>query len=246
MIDWHARYLQQAEWTRPLREYLFERAGLARASSILEVGCGTGAILSGLVTQEVSIHGLDRNPDLLIQAHRHVPQAHLVCGNALSLPFNASSFDITFCHYLLLWVADPLGALLEMKRLTHPGGAVLAMAEPDYSGRVDKPEALAPLGRWQAKSLQRQGAEPDLGRRLAELFAQAGLRILETGTLRDQEARRPTQTERLLEWAVLEADLAGSIPEGEISRLKGIDEQAWSSGERRLYVPTYFAFGTVP
>jgi SAM-dependent methyltransferase len=246
MIDWHARYLQQAAWTRPLREYLFKRAGLARARRVLEVGCGTGAILSDLTASSAFIHGLDRDLGSLTEAQCHAAQAHLTCGDALALPFYDKSFDVTFCHYLLLWVADPLRALLEMKRLTRPGGAILALAEPDYAGRVDRPEALAPLGRWQSESLRRQGANPDLGSHLANLFAQAGLKIVETGTLGGQEGRRPSPAERDLEWAVLEADLAGFVPAEEITRLKAVDERAWVHGERRLYVPTYFAYGQVP
>ena len=46
-MNWHTRYLQQAAWTRDLRTYLFEKAGLADARRVLEVGCGTGAVLRG-------------------------------------------------------------------------------------------------------------------------------------------------------------------------------------------------------
>jgi cyclopropane fatty-acyl-phospholipid synthase-like methyltransferase len=45
-VDWHARYLQQARWTRPLREYLYGKAGVDSARRVLEVGCGTGALLA--------------------------------------------------------------------------------------------------------------------------------------------------------------------------------------------------------
>jgi hypothetical protein len=34
-MNWHSRYLQQAAWTRDLRVYLFEQAGLANARSVL-------------------------------------------------------------------------------------------------------------------------------------------------------------------------------------------------------------------
>ena len=44
---------------------------------------------------------------------------------------------------------------------------------------------------------------------------------------------------------VLEADLAGMVPVEEIRRLKRLDEDAWSRGERLLHVPTYFAWGRV-
>jgi hypothetical protein len=38
-VDWHARYLQQAGWTRDLRRYLFQRTGVRRNT---RGGPGTG------------------------------------------------------------------------------------------------------------------------------------------------------------------------------------------------------------
>ena len=243
-MDWHKRFLQQAEWTHDLRAYLFEQAGLARAQCVLEVGCGSGAILAGLSTP-AAVHGLDLEPGRLVEARLHAPGAALVRGNALLLPYPSGAFDIVFCHFLLLWVRDPLQTLREMKRVTRPGGNILALAEPDYNARVDKPDTLAPLGRWQAESLRRQGADPGLGARLAELFRQAGISPIETGTLRGGGERPLSPRERDLEWAVLEADLAGFVPAQEIQRMKRLDEQAWECGERVLHVPTYFAWGQV-
>jgi SAM-dependent methyltransferase len=243
MIDWHARYVQQAAWTRPMRNYLFEQAGLAGAGRVLEVGCGTGAVLSELAGSRAAVHGLDLEAGRLVEAHRHAPAAHLACGDALNLPYPAHTFDLCFCHFLLLWVRNPLQALVAMKAATRPGGFVLALAEPDYAARIDKPEALAALGRRQAEALRQQGADIDLGRRLADLFDRAGLRPIETGVLRSGGERPPTPEEREMEWAVLEADLAGSLPADELGRLRRLDEQAWASGERILSVPTYFAYG---
>lgn len=244
-INWHLRFRQQAGWTRDLRAYLFERAGIERARRVLEVGCGTGAVLAE-VPGAADRFGLDLEPAHLTEARTHAPGTSLLYADAHALPFPDGVFDITFCHFLLLWVRDPLQALSEMKRVTRRGGFVLALAEPDYSRRVDEPAALAPLGHLQSESLRRQGADSCLGARLADLFHQAGIRLLETGTLRGGGTQPLSPQERRLEWAVLEADLAGLVPQTEIERLKRLDEQAWQAGERVLHVPTHFAWGQRP
>jgi SAM-dependent methyltransferase len=242
-MDWHARYTQQAAWTRDLRSYLFDKAGLASARRVLEVGSGTGAILSTLSTS-ASVHGLDLDPAALAECRIHAPNATLTRANGLALPYPDQIFDVVYCHYFLLWVNDPLQAILEMKRVTQEHGHILALAEPDYDSRVDKPDGLKLPGKWQNESLKRQGANPGFGSRLAETFFQAGIRIHETGPI--QSVRKdPTAEEREMEWAVIEADLAGSVPDAEIQKMKRIDEQAWANGERALYVPTYFAWGQI-
>ena len=242
-MDWHARYLQQAAWTRNLRAYLFNKVGLKDARRVLEVGCGTGAILRELETPAAP-HGVDLDPAALTQALVNAPASSLTRGNGLSLPYSDSTFDIVFCHYFLLWVSDPLQAVLEMKRMTKRGGHILALAEPDYSARVDKPEALRPLGEWQREALKRQGANPSFGAQLAETFFQAGITLKETGTIQGAE-NEPSVREREMEWAVIEADLAESVSSVEIQKMKQLDEKAWERGERVLYVPTYFAWGQV-
>jgi hypothetical protein len=131
-----------------------------------------------------------------------------------------------------------------MKRVTRPGGHVLAFAEPDYSQRIDQPEELAQLGKWQAESLRRQGADPGFGSRLAEIFFQAGTRLIETGTIQGA-GHEPSARERDMEWAVIESDLATFVPEAEIQKMRKTDELAWERGERVLHVPTYFAWGRI-
>ena len=242
-MNWHERYSRQARWTRDLRSYLFDKAGLKTARRVLEVGCGTGAILS-TITTPASLHGLDLAPVALAEAKIHAPGADLVNADALALPYPDFTFDITFCHFLLLWMRDPLQAAREMARVTRPGGHVLALAEPDYSARVDKPESLAPLGRWQADALRRQGADPSFGARLADTFARAGIEVVETGTIQ-QSRKEASRGERENEWAVIEADLAGSVAGEDIHKMKLLDKEAWARGERVLFVPTYFAWGRV-
>jgi SAM-dependent methyltransferase len=240
-MNWHTRYVQQAKWTRDLRTYLFEKAGLDDASRVLEVGCGTGAILSEL-PDRLSLHGLDIDPLALGQCRVHAPAASLVQGNALQLPYSNQTYDIVYSHFLLLWVRDPLQALLEMKRVAKRGTDVIAFAEPDYNARVDKPDELVQLGQWQTESLKRQGADPGLGTRLADLFFRAEIELIETGTIQNaSEDRSPDEWET--EWAVIESDLAGLVLVDDLHQMKILDQQARARGERALYVPTYFAWG---
>ena len=241
-MNWHDRYVQQARWTRDLRAYLFDKAGLKNARRVLEVGCGTGAILSTITTP--SLHALDLSRAALAEARVHAPRVSLANADALSLPYEDFTFDITFCHFLLLWALDPLRAVREMARVTRPHGYVLALAEPDYTRRVDKPASLAPLGRWQAAALTKQGADVSFGARLADTFARAGIEIVETGPLQKVE-NEASREEREKEWATLEADLAASVSGEDIRKMKLLDDEAWARGERVLYVPTYFVLGRV-
>jgi SAM-dependent methyltransferase len=255
-MNWHSRYLQQAAWTHNLRNYLFDKAGLKNARRVLEVGCGTGAILREL-TPPASLtctgvrhtlalagsarecHGLDLDPAALAECRIHAPAVSLTRGDGHSLPYPDKSFDIAYCHFLLLWVHDPLQVVREMARVGH---MVLALAEPDYSQRVDEPAALKPLGEWQTESLRRQGANPSFGVMLAETFHQAGISLIETGPIQGQAVMRSV-VDWENEWAVIEADLEGIAPGEEIQKMKKVDEAARKHGKRTLHVPTYFAWG---
>ena len=243
-MNWHGRYLQQAAWTRGLRDYLFDETKLSGADRVLEVGSGTGAILSSLHTS-AALHGLDLDADSLSQSHHHIPAACFTRGDAHFLPYPAHSFDISYCHFLLLWVRDPLQVLLEMKRVTGSHGYVLALAEPDYTGRTDRPAELIPLGRLQNESLERQGVDIGLGAHLADLFFQAGITLIETGPFLGQVAAAGSAAEWQAEWDVLERDISGLLSEKEIARWKKLDEDAHQHGTRLLNVPTYFAWGQV-
>ena len=237
-MNWHTRYLQQAAWTRNLRTYLFEKAGLADARAVLEVGCGTGAILREL-NSPASLLGLDLEPASLAECRIHASAASLTRGDAHCLPYPDCSFDIVYCHFLLLWVSDPLQVVREMARV---GRVVLALAEPDYSQRIDEPAELKQLGKWQTEALVRQGANPSFGAKLAETFFQAGIRLIETGPIQSAEKKRSAE-EWENEWTVIQADLEEFVPSEDIQKMKGLDEKARRSGERVLHVPTYFAWG---
>ena len=249
----HRRYQQQAGWTAALQRHIAAALGLHTAQTILEVGSGTGAAgqsLSNLLQtpgrNPPRFFGVDLRLDDLTFSRTATPGHRPVCADGLALPFPDGVFDAGFCHFLLMWLADPLQALREMRRVTRPGGAVIALAEPDYGGRVDYPETLRPLGTLQSAALRAQGANPKIGRALPALFHHAGLEQIHSGVLGGEWAHSSGQTEDSIEWDILAHDLAGRLPSPELTRLRRLDRQAWQRGERVLYIPTFYCWGLVP
>jgi len=246
--DWHTRFTQQAQWTASLRDYLFAKLELNSSQRIIEVGCGTGALLTEIqsrLSQHTHLHGLDINENHLTLAKALVHNVHLVLGDAHQLPYAKGSFDIGLCHFLLIWVLDPERVIAEMKRLVRPGGWVLALAEPDYGGRIDHPAELAQLGAWQEQALKHQGADTRLGRRLGAMLYNAGLDQVEYGVLGGQWQGHSPDHNWQIEWDVLMTDLSDTIDSQQLLRLKSIDERASLQGQRVLYVPTFYALGKV-
>jgi SAM-dependent methyltransferase len=244
--DWHRRYRLQALWTEVLRAHIFSKAGIRKARTVLEVGCGTGAVSAplGRAHPSAQVFGVDIDESRLRFAFTRDRSCRYAGGDALRLPFHDAMFDLTFCHYLLLWVAAPGAALREMARVTRRGGWVAALAEPDYGGRIDYPPPLDELGRRQTESLRRQGADPEYGRRLAGRLAESGVRVRECGVLGAQRLSDAADSQAAeSEWEMLLEDLGDALPEADRRAFRTADRTAREAGRRVLFIPTFFAAG---
>jgi len=248
MIDWHERFRQQATWTKDVRDYLFQRYGLNPYSLVIEIGSGTGAIIEDLLDQNVKLFGLDINETYLYQAALNTSEASYSRGDAHFLPFSNNSFDLVLCHFLLMWVENPIGVLREMARITKSGGNVVAFAEPDYGGRIDFPEELEMMGHIQTHSLELQGADPLIGRKLTSMFHQVGLTNIEAGIIGSQWTDDNDWKSWEGEMSVFESDYLVTSNASKITdleRLKILDKSARQIGDRVLFVPTFYARGFV-
>lgn len=237
--QWRRRLAAQERWTRGLRSHLYRRVNLWAQSRVLDVGC------DGIITAEIAsrcrgrVVGLDRSWPLLAEARR--PGLSLVRGDAQALPFTDKAFDLVVSHLALLWVNEPGLAVLEMARVTRPGGAVMAMAEPDYGGRIDYPEDLT-LGPLMSRALQREGAHPRIGRRLKELFINAGLAV-QVGVLNSLWDDDELRQEFAEEWELLETTAEDLVAPGELEALKRRDLRALDEGIRVTFLPVFWAIG---
>ena len=240
--QWHAHFCYQAKWTEEVRENFFKN-WCGPNLRILEVGCGTGAIIGSTLFNSHSIlHGLDCSFEFLGYGSKINNLVNETCGNALQLPFCDEAFEITFCHFLLLWLQDPSAALKEMVRVTHKGGWVAAFAEPDHSARIDYPIAFEKAGKAQVVSLQRQGADLQSGRKLVEWMIDCGLQHIEVGIL-GAHWMVDRQGERSEEARMLEHDLKWLSDDKK--KDVGIKQSSNEYQKSVIFIPTFYAWGQV-
>jgi len=237
--DWHKRYQQQAGWSKTVRNHILLSLNLPASPSILEVGCGTGAVLADYSEKPgFKTFGLDIKSSALHFCQKENPGAILTCGDALALPYPNASFDLTFCHYLLLWLKDPLCAIKEMKRVTRPGGSVCAFAEPDYSGRIAYPPELAKVTDLQTQSLKQQGANLGIGRQLRHLFIEAGLSQVQAGVLAAEWHESTGSLDSEMEMMANDLALLGKMP----GSAKYVEKNQFPQ-DSIYFIPTFYACG---
>ena len=238
--EWDKQFTRQATWTIGTRSRLYRRANVLQAGRVLDVGSGTGA-----VTEEVAdrtrgqVIGVDLDPTMVAYAQARGGSADYQPGDAHDLPFRDGWFDVTVCHFLLMWCRDPVQAAREMIRVTRPGGSVLVCAEPDYGGRIDYPDI--PLGQWQAEALRKEGGDPFLGRKLRGILSQPGARGVDLGVIPGLWDLGTLQAEFHAEWSLWERSLAGLVPAGDLAGVKAADLAAIESGERLAFMPVFYA-----
>lgn len=96
----------------------------ATGRDVLEVGCGTGLVLSRIARFARSAKGIDLSPGMLERAKER--GLDVTVGSATELPFENNSFDVTCSFKVLAHIPDLPRALSEMARVTRPGGMILA------------------------------------------------------------------------------------------------------------------------
>lgn len=243
-LDWHARFVVQAGWTKQLRHYLYNQVGINEKSRVLEVGCGTGVITSELkefTSKQVS--GIDIQFDRLEVAKQQDSASNYDCADVYHLPFPKDCFDFVLSHYLFLWLKEPVQALAEILRVLKPGGSMVALAEPDYLARIDNPQELWALGEMQTKALIEQGANPMAGRLLSSQLVQSGFHEIQYGISGYQVKSNEAPDWFDSEWKTLENDLTSQASTQEISKLRTLDQIAYQNGTRIRWVPTFYAYG---
>ena len=115
---------------RAMRKKVIAEAAIAPSSLVLDLCTGTGeiAVLIGQTYPGARIIAIDASERMLEIAGRRAEGLHRVRfqrADALCLPFNDGRFDVTIISFGLRNLRDLEKGLLEMKRVTAPGGRIV-------------------------------------------------------------------------------------------------------------------------
>jgi SAM-dependent methyltransferase len=146
----------------------------------VDAGAGTGAATSELVRRGARVTAVDLSAGML----RCLDPTHatLAVGDVVRLPIRSNSVDIAVAAFVLNHLPQPIAALRELGRITHPTGAVLVSVFGEAPPHPSK-DAIDAVARrygftapgWHRRlkdEFEPQTATPDA---LAALALEAGL-----------------------------------------------------------------------
>lgn len=175
-------------WSARLAPKFAAFARVRDRGRVLDVGCGTGAMVQAVagMARQSEIVGIDPAPPFIerCQATYREPRFSFRTGDAQELPFPDRSFDQCVSLLVLMFVPQPQKAATEMRRVTRPGGTVAACTW-DRNG-LEMNAAF-----WEEAIRLDPGAEAKAERsrhynrsgQLAELWRETGLQDVEESLL---------------------------------------------------------------
>jgi SAM-dependent methyltransferase len=107
---------------------VIDLAAPAPGEVVADVGCGNGAYLAELARRGSAwrVIGADLSAGMLAAA-RPRSRAALMVADAAALPLGDGCADLTLANHVLHHMPDPAAAVRELRRVTRPGGRVIAV-----------------------------------------------------------------------------------------------------------------------
>jgi SAM-dependent methyltransferase len=115
-------------YSHGLSAQLADLAGVERGMRVLDVGCGPGALVAELVGRVGGerVAAVDPSESFVQATRGRYPGVDVRLAAAERLPFPDASYDAALAQLVVHFMADPVGGLSEMSRVTRAGGAVAA------------------------------------------------------------------------------------------------------------------------
>jgi SAM-dependent methyltransferase len=116
---------------------MLELAGVRAGQSALDVGCGPGALTTGLVQVlgADQVVAVDPSAPFVAANRQRNPGVEVHGASAEELPFDGGRFDVALAQLVVHFMTDPVAGLREMARVVRPGGVVAACVWDHGGGR---------------------------------------------------------------------------------------------------------------
>jgi ubiquinone/menaquinone biosynthesis C-methylase UbiE len=173
-------------YSRHLAAQMADLAGVAAGQTVIDVGCGPGALTTELAVRvgPESVTAVDPSEHFVLALQDRLPGVNVQRASAESLPLPDGRFDAALAQLVVHFMADPVAGLREMGRVTRAGGAVSACvwdhAEGGRGPLSVYYQALLEIDPSRSDESDRPGTRPG---HLAELFRAAGFAGLDEATL---------------------------------------------------------------
>jgi SAM-dependent methyltransferase len=120
-------------FSRPLAARFADLVDAPDGADVLDVGSGPGALTTALADRGYAVRAVDPSPAFVVAVRSAVPGLEARVASADHLPFADSTFDATVAQLVVHFMSDPVAGLVEMARVTRPGGVVAACVW-DFAG----------------------------------------------------------------------------------------------------------------
>jgi len=181
--DWANVMEGPGGWGVPLYDHILGRVPTAEASSVLDVGCGSGRFCRIAADRGAEVAGLDATEAFVAIARERVPEGDIRVGEMENLPWEEDRFDLVTGFNSFFIAANMVNALREARRVARAGGAVAmtVFGRPDHCESTAVFDALGPLMATTEKAAEEPDQEAEEPRPLHEpgaleaLATEAGL-----------------------------------------------------------------------
>jgi precorrin-6B methylase 2 len=250
------RYRMMAEAARAEESDAWTRAGIVPRAVVGDIGCGPAAVavvMADLVGSDGRVIGVERDPEALAMARRVVADAgsqnvELRQAEATATGIAPASLDVAVMRHVLAHNGGRERALVDhLVSLVRPGGSVYVVdvdltairvlhADPDLDG----------LTEMYVEFHRRRGNDPQVGLRLGELAAEAGLTDVEHRGWFNIVPMAPGL--RPPPWAARDAMMAaGIIDETDVARWQAAFDRTDIGAVRpTLFAPLFSVVGQRP
>jgi ubiquinone/menaquinone biosynthesis C-methylase UbiE len=177
----YERLIAQGGIFDPLTRRLLQAAGLAPGMRVLDIGSGAGNVarlVAEIVGPGGTVVGIDADPAAveLASQKNSSPSIEFRVADVRSLDGIEGGFDAVTGRLVLMYLADPVGALRQAASRVRPGGLV-CMHEGDVGYLWASPQTPLwdQVRAWLLEAMEKAKIETRMGPALYRVYTEAGL-----------------------------------------------------------------------